>query len=285
MNKLLPNANTLQNGALNSFAGKTADRVVECLRSAVVDGAAGLADVPSLVKRVIGENLWRVRETKLDDQAKEFESFADFVAAAPPAGLGTNMKTLLRLCDEAPDALDLLIGQMPVKGRGGDRRSQRFQAINRKQNCTHKSETGRIEQSVAANYKRDNVTFENDPLNKRPTLTSGNRGNSKLYSLMRLRAAKPELYDAVVRGEVSTHQAMISAGLRRPNLTISATDPAAVAAALAKKFDDAALGEIAELLTVFLRSRQSNNKVLLKKRADLLDKLPSQTKSESVKRA
>ncbi len=74
------------------------DRVVNYLRSAVTDGSAGLNDVPALLKRVTEEGLWRERFVQQSKQSTCFTSFIEFVETAPPEGLGTNMRSLQRLC-------------------------------------------------------------------------------------------------------------------------------------------------------------------------------------------
>lgn len=38
------------------------DRIVQALRSAVVDGVAGLRDVPEPITKIIEENLWQERQ-------------------------------------------------------------------------------------------------------------------------------------------------------------------------------------------------------------------------------
>ena len=233
--------------------GKTADRVVECLRSAVTDGTAGLADVPQLVERVIREDLWRVRETKLEDSPRKFATFAEFVQAAPPAGLGTNLNTLLRLCDDAPTASDLIISQTPVKKRGGDRRSQQFRTA-KNEFAAAQAFVENFAQSATKHFKSENLTFENDKSTEQKQHPQSKRRNSRQYSLTRLRNKRPELYEQVLRGEISAHEAMITAGLRREQISVSATDPVAVATVLIKKYDRSALIKITDLLQDFLQT-------------------------------
>lgn len=241
----------------DSASEKNADRIVDCLRSAVADGAAGLADVPALVARVIREELWRVRATKLDAEPRTFATFAEFVSAAPPAGLGTDLKTLWRLCDDAPNVLDLLITQTPGRRRGGDRRSREFRTKKTANEfiAAIQNQDDEVDQNL--NFKSDIVTFETDrsPTDESPEKFA--RGNSRQYALRRLRVARPDLSAAVLRGETSAHRAMIAAGLRRPRLTVGTDDPAEVAAVLTQHFAAPALRQIIESLTAFLHAEQN----------------------------
>lgn len=109
---------------------KPDDRLVDFLRSAILDGSAGLSDVPALVKRVVEENLWQERYVRQSKETISFKTFREFVEAAPPEGLGTNLKTLRRLSADVPGILDLIERMREPLRRGGDRRSlevQRFQ--------------------------------------------------------------------------------------------------------------------------------------------------------------
>lgn len=82
------------------------DTYVSCLFSAIQGGQSGLADVPPLVVRVIRENRWQKRMTKLGPETcKHFE---EFVQSPPLKGLGTSMDMLWRLCKEDKEALEAI---------------------------------------------------------------------------------------------------------------------------------------------------------------------------------
>lgn len=162
------------------------DRVVDYLRSAITDGSAGLNDVPALLKRVIEEGLWRERFVQQSKQSTCFTSFKEFVETAPPEGLGTNIRTLQRLCADEPEILELL-EQMRITAparRGGDRRSAKF--------------------------KRNNVPIEKNI-----------RGNSSGYSMKRLHKHSQALYQRVLNGELTINQAMIACNLRQKSFYIT----------------------------------------------------------------
>ena len=160
------------------------ERVIEYLRAAIFDGRCGLSDVPALINRVIREDLWRRRVLPGSGETVVFSRFEAFLQAAPPEGLGTDYKTLHRLCADDVETIDLLEQTKRSRNRGGDRRS--------------------------AAFKDDNVNFER-----------ASQGNSVAYALRRLRRHRPDLHRQVIEGEMSVNRAMIEAGYRRQPLKIS----------------------------------------------------------------
>lgn len=87
---------------------RQSDIVVDCMRSAIGEGASGLNDVPGLLKQIIQEELWRERVIQQTGEIAAFERFIDFIHTKPLEGLGTDKKTLERLCADDPAALDAL---------------------------------------------------------------------------------------------------------------------------------------------------------------------------------
>lgn len=194
---------------------KSEDRLVDFLRSAISDGSAGLSDVPALVKRVIEENLWQKRYVRQSKETISFKTFREFVEAAPPEGLGTNLKTLRRLSTDAPNVLDLIERMREPPKRGGDRRSKKFR-----------------------DSKNDNVPFE------KPA-----RGNSKSYAMGRLRELRPDLHGKVLANGMSVNRAMIAAGLRKKNIAV-AKDVESAARTLREHFNAEEINRLIELLSV-----------------------------------
>jgi len=193
---------------------KSDDRLVDFLRSAITDGRAGLSDVPALVKRVVGENLWRERYVHQSKETISFKDFREFVEAAPPEGLGTTLKILQRLCADDARAVDLIEQTRAARKRGGDRRSEKFKS-----------------------FKRDNVTFEKPP-----------RGNAVSYSLRRLRENRADLHQKVLLGELSVNRAMIAAGFRRKSISIT-KDIEKTARAIREYFNPEEIGRLIEYLS------------------------------------
>jgi hypothetical protein len=84
------------------------DSIVAALQDALSRGEHGLKAVPALVIRVIDENRWGERTVRVIHETVRFQSFMDFVTKAPPAGLGTDLRTLKRLCADDTQATDLI---------------------------------------------------------------------------------------------------------------------------------------------------------------------------------
>lgn len=182
---------------------KTNDRLIDHLRSAITDGTHGLSDVPALIKRVIEENLWQTRFIRQSKEIVKFENFSEFVKASPPEGLGTTLAVLLRLCSDEPIILGLLEETRNTNEWGGDRRSKKFRK-----------------------NKSNNVTLGNTP-----------RGNSKAYSLKRLKKSRPDLYEQVAGGLMTTNRAMIEANFRQKTITVT-MDIEKMARTIRKHFND-----------------------------------------------
>jgi hypothetical protein len=83
------------------------DTYVSQLRDAISEGAAGLSDVPMLLKCVLREGRWRERTIKTGGTVR-FERFEEFVATKPLEGLGADMGLIKRICSADPEAVDLL---------------------------------------------------------------------------------------------------------------------------------------------------------------------------------
>lgn len=84
------------------------DEVVTRLAQLVNSTGWELKNLPSMVKRVITENMWPERVVRITGELARFNSFGEFVTTAPPAGLGTDIDTLERLCRDDAEAITLL---------------------------------------------------------------------------------------------------------------------------------------------------------------------------------
>ncbi len=186
------------------------ERVIEYLRAAIFDGKCGLRDVPELVKQIIREDLWRTRVLPKSGEKIEFTSFAEFLAAAPPEGLGADYQTLRKLCFDDPQTLELLELTRASRAQGGDRRS--------------------------ADFKDNNVIFE-----------KAGQGNSTGYALKRLRKSRPDLHEQVIKRKMSVNQAMVRAGFRKRPVQIT-NDLHKTAEALKSAFSAGELEQLISLL-------------------------------------
>jgi hypothetical protein len=149
--------------------------------------ASSIANVPGLLKQIIGNDMWRKRYCKQIKQDVEFRRFPDFVTAHPPEGLGTNMRVLEAICRHSGDneAYDMLVRMGAGEG-GGDNNPY---GRNGKPN--------------------DLITVDIVNSDSRPT------GNSAAAALRRLAKDTPELHAQVLAGELSPNAAAIEAGFRK----------------------------------------------------------------------
>ena len=160
-----------------------ADTIIADLRSAINEGNTSLSNVPGLIMQVIEADAWRRSNAAHSNSTGCFSTFDEFVGAASPDGLGSDIKTLIKLCGGNLEALDLINSVRETPGRGGDRRSVKF--------------------------KENNVPFEKI-----------DRGNSICASLQKLRRSRPDLHRKCLAKKLSINQAMIAAGFREETVQI-----------------------------------------------------------------
>ena len=173
--------------------------IVAHLSRALLDGSRDLSTVPSLIKRVIAEDMWRQRVDPASGRKipeRPFRAFAEFVTApAGRGGLGSTVRQLKSLCQDDTEALDA-IDRTTQGTHGGDRRSSAFNV--------------------------DNIHVE------RPS------GTSESAALRTLRKRRPDLHAEVVAGNLKANAAMVRAGFRAKTVSIPVTRPEAVARSLLK---------------------------------------------------
>lgn len=189
----------------------TNERIIEYLRTAVFEGNCGLKDVPELIKRVIKEELWRERTLPRTREKVVFSSFEQFLQTSPPEGLGTDLKTIRKLCNEDVETLDLLEQVKLKRFRGGDRKSESF---------------------------KDGITNFEIPEVK----------NTRSYGLKRLRTQRPDLHKLVIEGKLSVNQAMIMANFRKQKFQIT-KDIEKVCEFIKQNFTDYEIIKIVNILT------------------------------------
>jgi hypothetical protein len=187
--------------------------IVAHLSRALLDGSRDLSTVPSLIKRVIAEDMWRQRVDPASGRKipeRPFRAFAEFIATpAAKGGLGSSIRQLRGLCESDTEALDA-IDRVTQRSRGGDRRSPDFNV--------------------------DNVHVE------RPA------GNSESAALRRLRKSAPELHAEVLAERLSAHAAMVKAGFRPRTVTVRPDDPQSAARTLRRHMSPDAVAELAHIL-------------------------------------
>lgn len=195
------------------------DVIVDCLGSAIYHGETNLGEVPGLLRRVLEEGFWRRRVLRKTGQIVEFPKFMDFVKEKPPEGLGTDLRTLQRLCQDDKVTLDLL-DRETAQGPGAPEGNQN------------------AAESKTIDSNRNGCFDENA---KRPV------GTTAAYALRRLRSSRPDLHERVLANDLSPNAAMIEAGFRQKTITIP-VEPTAAARRIRNNFTDEQVAELIALL-------------------------------------
>lgn len=86
------------------------DQLSESLYGTIRRGYQGLRSLPALLIEAVEEKVWeeRIIAAKSGEHFSGFGSFAEYVKAGPPAGLGTSEEIIYSLLAENPEARDLL---------------------------------------------------------------------------------------------------------------------------------------------------------------------------------
>lgn len=173
--------------------------VTNQLGQAITGGERGLRAVPGLLKKILKENLWQERYVRETKQTVKFKKFAEFVAALPLEGLGSDVKTLRRLCADDEEATEMLRAATTGE-HGGDRRSEEIKVRN------------------------TNLDSDVNPST-----------DDKGYALRRLRKDRPDLHAQVIEKKLSPHAAMVEAGFRPKTITVP-VDTEKAAAVIVRNF-------------------------------------------------
>lgn len=198
------------------------DQIVNALASSIRKGSSGLHNVPGLLKQIIHDGMWRERVVEATGELVTFRYFGAFIEADPPDGLGTDAKTLRRLCADDPEAAALLEG-----------------ALTQKQG----NPTGNNQ------FTEDAGNFDNIQVS-----SSAPTGTSRAAGLRRLRKDRPDLHERVAAGEMKVNAAMVEAGFRKPTITVP-LDTEAAAAAILRHFTPEQIADlVARLLSLKGRS-------------------------------
>jgi hypothetical protein len=175
------------------------DEIVTSLARLVNSTGWELKNLPGMVKRVITENMWPERVVRITGEIATFKTFGEFVTTPPPAGLGTDIETLKRLCRDDEEVITLL-----------------------RQATTN------------PNYRpaKDEAGSNHNIITSKPE-----QGTSRAYILDRLTRERPDLYARVVNKELSARAAGIEAGFVPDTATV-AKEPQAVVSFILRYFND-----------------------------------------------
>lgn len=182
------------------------DTYVNSLARSLASGSA-LANVPSLIKKVITEQMWRERFVTQTKQVIVFKSFREFVEADPPEGLKTSVSLLLRICTDYEDMEAVSLISTEVGGSKG----------NPTGNNQHRG-----------NVSNTNISSVDED---KPA-----RGDTTDYTVRRLAKQRPDIHAKLLAGELSPNAAAIEAGFRKTKFQLP-TDPSAAGRYLAQRVD------------------------------------------------
>lgn len=155
--------------------GQLVSTTIQCFQRA--DGS--LKNFPGLLKKIISEKAWERRVH--NGRVIELSSLRELIESKPVDGWGQDPAKIEAVIRDDVEALAMWREAM-TEEPGGDRQSKE-----------HKSNT-------------DNVSN---------AFTCDNHGNSRSYTVARLKQQAPELFEKVVSGELSANAAAIQAGFRK----------------------------------------------------------------------
>ena len=195
-------------------------QIAGILYYAIRDGKA-IDDIPGLVKRIIGGEMWKELLVKETGEVVNFKSFIDFVTTQPPEGLGTTLDTIKRLGSHDNEMLAAVDGA--TKRKPGDW----IPNPNGIGGKSHKT--------------IDDVSIVNNNNIDRPV------GNTRQAGLRRLAKDRPDLHTRILSHQISVNAAMVEAGFRPKTLTIP-IDPKRAAQVIKRQFSQDQIDQLVKLL-------------------------------------
>ena len=206
-----------------------AAELYSAMRRAVRDGDHGIGALPGHLRLILKGTvqfegpLWQVRIFNAGlptEKVFTLDKFEDYLLEDPRDGLGFDslhqVKTFLEASTEGEEALELLRAEI--------------EDFDKKANA---GKVELIEEKGAAGTQgpnSDNVTISTE---------GTGRGNSQEYGYRRLLKDFPAFAQRVKAGELSTHKALLLAGIRSPTVQFTArSDPDRIWETLERKFGE-----------------------------------------------
>jgi hypothetical protein len=193
---------------------------VNLLSRSIKEGAASLDNIPTLIRQVIEEQMWREYLDEKTGELFRFDNFREFVETPPPDGLGTSVATLIRLCVDDPLVVDLIDEMVQYS---------------------------LIDFAAASLALKKEEEAKTDGRKHIATGTSRQAGLRKLRKYAEGNPKIEQLRQAVLAGEISVNKALVEAGLRAERFTIT-KDPEKAAEALKRSFSQEELKQLIRLL-------------------------------------
>lgn len=170
------------------------------------EATGGMKQFPGLLKKIIANRAWERRVNK--GKVIELASLRELITEKPIRGWGEDVRTVEAVIKDDPEALAMFREAMVDKP----------------------GKRAKTESDIS-----DNVT------NK----TSDNRGNTKAYSIDRVkRECEPDVVAKVMSGEMSPNAALVKAGIRENRQIYIPREPAKALEKLRSQFGDEFVSEI-----------------------------------------
>ncbi len=217
------------------------DHMVEGLRQAV---KRGLSHLPEEVLNVITTGAWQKRYIEKLGKHAGFDSFKNFVEAAPLDGIGGDLIQLKRACAHRRDVLSAITHA--AVGKQGAPEGNQNNASGVNQYTTQDAEDRR-------------TTYDNITDCPPPEYVSPATGTSNTYALRKLRKDREDLHGRVLAGEISPHAAMVKAGFRKKTGAFYPEDINRTARVLLNHFDP---DELIEALVKLKRAHREYDEAM-----------------------
>jgi hypothetical protein len=178
------------------------EKVLRDAQECLSRGGGALQALPSVIRRILEDGVWR----QLPDKHGEcFPDFPSFVEYPLWWGLETKYDRLVQFCRDDRECHALLLEQLEPAGKRGAPEGNQNRAKEREN-------------------EPDNIRIE--PY-----------GTSSDHTLRRLKRDRPDLAERVIAGDLSANAAAIEAGFRRPMKSIPIDSPGSAVKALLRVFD------------------------------------------------
>ena len=147
------------------------------------NGGSFIEHFPKVIRRIINDEAWLEREVDPIGTVR-LKNLAELITEKPLKGWGTTVDKVEKHIKDDPELL-VMFRESVTPGRGGDQKSK--------------------------NINNNNVIIDNTK-----------QGNSKAYTLQRLKENHEELYNEVKQGRLSANAAAIQAGFRKKDTPLEA---------------------------------------------------------------
>ncbi len=188
---------------VSNFVLQSNNAAVEDLRKALATAGSHLREIPKMIDHLLTKEKWRARMLRDSKEIIRFETFADFIEAPAPAGLGFSFEQIRRLIRDDYTLVDRL-------------REACGRPVGSNQHTPSTEPGDNIPTLEATGEIIDGLTHDRPAKPKReraPRGTSLEQGIKQLAEVGR----QDLIERAQTDPDYSIHAACVDAGLRNPN--------------------------------------------------------------------